>query len=69
MTKIPPEENDWVQPSYFNFQQIKRLREKVFIDKVIKVCRNFYAKKKEELLENGKGKKEKRVTIFFYRKY
>ena len=44
--------------------QMKRLRGKVSIDKVIKVCCNYYAKKKEELLKKGKGKEERRVAIY-----
>ena len=44
--------------------QMKRLREKVSIDKVIKVCCNYYAKNKEELLKKGKGKEERRAAIY-----
>jgi len=44
--------------------QMKSLREKVSIDKVIKVCCNYYAKNKEELLKKGKGKEERRAAIY-----
>ena len=32
--------------------------EKVSIDRAIKVCCNYYAKKKEELLKRAKGKRK-----------
>ena len=44
--------------------RLKRFREKVPIDKVIKVCSDHYGKKKEELLTRGKGKKERKTVIY-----
>lgn len=44
--------------------QIKKLREKVSIDKVIKICCNYYSKEEEELLRRGKGKLERQIAIY-----
>lgn len=44
--------------------QIKRLRETVPIDKVIKACCSFYGKKQEDLVRRGKGKREREIAIY-----
>lgn len=44
--------------------QIKRLREQVPIDRIIKVCCSFYDKKEIDLLKRGKGKRERQIAIY-----
>jgi REP element-mobilizing transposase RayT len=44
--------------------QLKSLREIIPVDKVIKVCCNYYGKKKEELLKKGKGKEERQTALY-----
>lgn len=44
--------------------QLKRFREEIPIDKIIKTCCEYYGKKKEELLARGKGKKERKTLIY-----
>ncbi|HDY68392.1 hypothetical protein LCGC14_1616090 [marine sediment metagenome] len=44
--------------------QLKILREIIPVDKVIKVCCNYYGKKKEELLKKGKGKEERQTALY-----
>lgn len=44
--------------------QLKRLREKVPIDKVINTCSSYYGKKQKELLRRGKGKRERQIVIY-----
>lgn len=44
--------------------QIKRLRERVPIDRVIKTCCSFYDKKEGELLKRGKDKQERQIAIY-----
>jgi chromosomal replication initiation ATPase DnaA len=43
---------------------LKRFREKIPIDKIIKTCCEYYGKKKEELHARGKGKKERKTLIY-----
>ncbi|MBS1258925.1 MAG: Chromosomal replication initiator protein DnaA [Candidatus Scalindua arabica] len=44
--------------------QLKRLREKIPIDRIIKVCCDYYGKNREELLTSGKAKNERRTVIY-----
>lgn len=44
--------------------QIKRIREKVPIDKVIETCCKHYGIDREELLKRGKGKYERQIAIY-----
>lgn len=44
--------------------QLKRFREEIPIDRIIKVCCDYYGKKKVELLTRGKGKYERRTMIY-----
>ncbi len=44
--------------------QMKRLREIIPVDKVVKVCCNYYGKKEEELLKKGKEKEERQTAIY-----
>lgn len=44
--------------------QIKWLREKVSIDRVIEGCCRHYGKNREELLKKGKNKYERQVAIY-----
>lgn len=44
--------------------QVKRLKEKVPIDDIIKVCCNYYGKNKDLLLKRGKGQEERRIAIY-----
>lgn len=44
--------------------QLKRLREKIHIDRIIKVCCDYYGKNREELLTSGKAKNERRTVIY-----
>ncbi|MBI5050291.1 MAG: transposase, partial [Nitrospirae bacterium] len=44
--------------------QLKRLREKVPIDKVIKACCSYYGKMQEELLRRGKNKPYRQIAIY-----
>ena len=44
--------------------QIKRLREQVPIDRIIKTCCSYYGKKEAELLRRGKDKRERQIAIY-----
>jgi putative transposase len=44
--------------------QLKRFSKKIPVDKVIKVCCDYYGKKKEEFITRGKGKKERKTVIY-----
>jgi REP element-mobilizing transposase RayT len=44
--------------------QVKRLKEKIPIDRVIKICSNYYGKTHEDLLRRKKGKRERQVAIY-----
>lgn len=44
--------------------QLKKLREIIPVDKVVKVCCKYYGKKEEELLKKGKGKEERQTAIY-----
>ena len=44
--------------------QIKRLREQVPIDRIIKTCCSYYEKKETELLRRGKDKRERQIAIY-----
>lgn len=44
--------------------QAKRLRKKVSVDAMIKVCESFYGKSREGLVRRGKGKRERQVAIY-----
>lgn len=44
--------------------QIKRLREQMPIDRVIKTCCSFYGKKEEDLIKRGKDKRERQIAIY-----
>jgi chromosomal replication initiation ATPase DnaA len=44
--------------------QIKRLRERVPIDRIIKTCSSFYDKKEADLLKRGKDNRERQIAIY-----
>ncbi len=44
--------------------QLKKLRKIIPVDKVVKVCCNYYGKKEEELLKKGKEKEERQTAIY-----
>jgi putative transposase len=44
--------------------QLKRFSKKIPVDKVIKVCCDYYGKKKEAFITRGKGKKERKTVIY-----
>jgi chromosomal replication initiation ATPase DnaA len=44
--------------------QIKRLRENVPIDTIIKTCSSFYGKIKDDLVKRGKNKPERQIAIY-----
>lgn len=44
--------------------QIKRLAERVSIDRVIKTCCSFYEKKADDLIKRGKDKRERQIAIY-----
>ena len=44
--------------------QLKKLREIIPVDKVVKVCCNYYGKMEDELLKKGKGKEERQTAIY-----
>jgi|GEM_PF-2567031 len=44
--------------------QIKRLRENVPTDTIIKTCSSFYGKIKDDLVKRGKNKPERQIAIY-----
>lgn len=44
--------------------QLKKLREKVSIDKVIEICCKYYGRDREELFKRGKDKCERQIAIY-----
>jgi len=44
--------------------QIKRLREQVPIDRILKTCCSYYGKNEEDLLKRGKDKRERQIAIY-----
>ena len=44
--------------------QLKKLRKIIPVDKVVKICCNYYDKKAEELLKKGKEKEERQTAIY-----
>ena len=49
------------------YTKLKKLREIIPVDDVVKVCCNYYGKKEEELLKKGTRKEERDTAIYVSR--
>ncbi|KAF0143508.1 MAG: hypothetical protein FD156_2574 [Nitrospirae bacterium] len=50
--------------SHDELPQLKRLREQVPIDRIIKTCCSYYGKKEDSLLKRGKDRRERQIAIY-----